>query len=141
MSFDPAAGQGQIVDLGALIQQKQQAAAPAPAAPPTLPPPTGGQQPNEGIGTGAPVLVKSYVATVSGYVQPIDAPAAQAAITPAVDPAQAMKSPGGPAAPSVVQPGETTGGSDGSMVTVSQSNSGAGAISPGFGHPGAGDEG
>jgi hypothetical protein len=58
---------------------------------------------------------------------PIDPIAANAQFTPAADPAQAMKSPGGPLAPSAIQPRETVAGSDGSMVVSSPSASGSGA--------------
>ena len=83
-------------------------------------------------------LDKSYVgggpAPLGGQLNAVPDPAgASYWFTPQPDPAQAMKSPGGPLAPSAVQPGETIAGSTGAMVTQGPSQSGLGVPVPGAG--------
>ncbi|HEX9487845.1 MAG TPA: hypothetical protein VF976_12320 [Gemmatimonadales bacterium] len=131
-SYDGAAPQGAVRDASPLIAAQQAQAAPVPTS--GIPAPAGGGHPGEGIGDGKPVMAKTYVQTVAGYVNPdIDPVAMNAAFTAPVDPAQAMKSPSGPLAPSAVQPNETIAGSTGAMVTESPSDSGTGAMVPGAG--------
>jgi hypothetical protein len=87
--------------------------------------------------TTTPPKAATYVTTgpapLGGQLTTVDTLAANAAFTPPVDPAQAMKSPGGPQAPSPINPGETTGAGSGQMVTESPSQSGTGSMYPGAG--------
>jgi len=130
MSYDSKAPQGAVTDLAPQLAALQATASPAPTA--GIPAPAGGGQPGEGIGSGQPVMAKSYVGSVAGQFNDLGAqlPDLQAA----TQPPPAERRDFVVARPEITtQPGENIGGGDGDMVTASPSSSGAGAMVPGVG--------
>jgi len=80
-------------------------------------------------------LEKSYVPHLGAMLNDLSGqlPDLAAATSPAVDPRQAPARPGAPRDPGLTQPGETTNGSDGSMITATPSQSGDASMHVGAG--------